>query len=155
MGYRTLFEGSGIHQSNTHLQITHNMYINRYFSLISLLIGESEAHTSLPENGNIRIELQFNKPLPEAITCLQYLEYDSTVLQNFSRKSHDRFLMHKKDTWQILRDATSFLDVFPYDLLPSSRPVLKPCTLIVIPYRGRLTLASHTSYTPLFDCLLL
>jgi hypothetical protein len=39
---------------------------------------QSEAHTSLPENGNITIELQFSQPLPEAITCLLYLE--STVL---------------------------------------------------------------------------
>ena len=28
MGYRTLFEGSSIHHSNTGLQITHDMYIN-------------------------------------------------------------------------------------------------------------------------------
>jgi len=38
------------------------------------------------------------------------------------------------DTFQILctlRDVTSSLDVFPSDLLPSSRPILKPCTLIV------------------------
>jgi hypothetical protein len=38
------------------------------------------------------------------------------------------------DTWQILctlLDVISFLDVFPSDLLPSSRPILKPCTLIV------------------------
>jgi hypothetical protein len=38
------------------------------------------------------------------------------------------------DTWQFLctlSDVTSFLDVFPSDLLPSSRPVLKTCTLIV------------------------
>ena len=37
------------------------------------------------------------------------------------------------DTCQILctlRDVNSFPDVFPYDLLPSSRPVLKPCSLI-------------------------
>jgi hypothetical protein len=90
----------------------------------------SVAHTSLPENGNITIELQFSRPLPEAITCLLYLEYDSTVLINFSR-SHNRFLM---DTWQILctlRDVTSFLNVFPSYLLPSSRSILKPCTLIV------------------------
>ena len=49
----------------------------------------------------------------------------------FLVQSHDRFLM---DTWQILctlRDVTSFLDVFPSDLLPSSRSILKPCSLVV------------------------
>jgi hypothetical protein len=89
MGYGTLFEGSGIHHSNTGLQIAHDMYINVYFMLLFDLTpdhGASEADTSLPENGNIRIEIQFSRPLPEAITCLLYLEYDSTVLINFSRK---------------------------------------------------------------------
>ena len=42
-------------------------------------LGASEGHTSHPENGNIRIELKFNKALPEAITCLLYLEFDNSV----------------------------------------------------------------------------
>jgi len=82
MGYRTLFEGSGIHHSNTVLQITRDMYINGFFMLLFDLTPDhaaSEAHTSLPENGNIRIELQFSRPLPESITC-------STALMNFTRK---------------------------------------------------------------------
>jgi len=89
MGYRTLFEGSVIHHSNTGLMITHDRYINGFFMLLFDLTPDHaapEAHTSLPENGNIRIELQFSRPLPEAITCVLYLEYDSTVLINFSRK---------------------------------------------------------------------
>jgi len=47
--------------------------------------GGSEGHTSHPENGNIRIELKFNKPLPEAITCLLYLEFDKSVFVDFAR----------------------------------------------------------------------
>jgi len=89
MGYRTLFEGSVIHHSSTGLQITHDIYINGFFMLLYDLTPDhaaSEAHTSLPEYGNIRIELQFSRPLPEAITCVLYLEYDSTVMINFSRK---------------------------------------------------------------------
>ena len=49
----------------------------------------------------------------------------------FLAQIHDRFLM---DTFRIvctLRDVTFFLEVFPSDLLPSSRSILKPCTLIV------------------------
>jgi len=34
MGYRTLFEASGKHHTNTRLQITHEMYINGYFMLL-------------------------------------------------------------------------------------------------------------------------
>ena len=73
MLYRTIFEGSGIHHSNTGLQITHDMYINGFFMLPFVLSpdhGASEAHTSLTGNGNIGIELQFCRPLPQAITCL-------------------------------------------------------------------------------------
>ena len=88
MGYRTLFEGSGIHHSNTGLQITHDMYINGFFMLLFHLAPDhaaSEAHTSLSEIGNTRIDLKFSRPLPDAFTCLLYLEYDSTVLINLSR----------------------------------------------------------------------
>ena len=77
MGYRTLFEGSGIHHSNAGHQITHDMFVNGYFMLLFDLTpdqGASEAHTSHPEQGNIRVEMKFAKPLPEAITCLLYLE---------------------------------------------------------------------------------
>jgi len=73
MDYRTLFEASGIHHSNTGLQITHNMYINGYSMLLLDLThdrGATGSHTSHPENGSITIELKFNKLLPEAITCL-------------------------------------------------------------------------------------
>jgi len=59
MGYRTLFEGSGIHHSNSGLQITHDMYINGYFMLLFDLTPDraaSEGHTSHPDNGNIRVE---------------------------------------------------------------------------------------------------
>jgi len=64
------------------------MYINGYFMLILDFTpdrGALESHTSHPENGNIRIELKFNKPLPEAITCLLYLEFHNSVLVDFAR----------------------------------------------------------------------
>ena len=83
IGYKSLFEGSGIHHSNAGLQITHDMYINGFFMLLFDLtpdLGASEGHASHPENGNMRIELKFNKALPESITCLLYLEFDNTIL---------------------------------------------------------------------------
>ena len=51
MGYRTLFEASGIHYSNSGLQITHDMYVNGYFVLLFDLTPDraaSEGHTSHP-----------------------------------------------------------------------------------------------------------
>jgi len=77
MGYRTLFDGSGIHHSNAGLQVTHDMYLAGFFMLIFDLTPDhaaSEGHTSHMDNGNIRIELKLSKPLPNAITCLLYQE---------------------------------------------------------------------------------
>ena len=88
MGYRTLFKASGIHHSNTGLQMTHDMYINGYFMLLFNLTpdrGASKGHTSHPENGSNRIKMKFNKPLSEAITCLLYLEFDNSVLIDCER----------------------------------------------------------------------
>jgi len=65
MGYRTLFDASGIHYSNTGLQITYDMYIKGYCMLLFDLTpdrGRSGGHTSHPVNGCIRIELKINKP---------------------------------------------------------------------------------------------
>jgi hypothetical protein len=48
MGYRTLFEASGIRHSNTGLQITHDMYIAGYFMLLFDLTpdhGAAEGYT--------------------------------------------------------------------------------------------------------------
>ena len=82
MGYRTLFEGSGIHHSNSGLQITPDKYINGFFMLVFDLTPDfaaSEGHTSNPATGNIRLELKFGKDLPDSISVLLYLEYDSSV----------------------------------------------------------------------------
>jgi hypothetical protein len=81
MGYRTLFEALGIRYSNMGLQITH-MYITGYFMLLfdpTPDRGAGVGHTSHPESGNIRNELEFAKPLSEALTCLLYLEHDNCV----------------------------------------------------------------------------
>jgi hypothetical protein len=89
MGYRTLFDGSGIHHSNSRLQITNDTYIIGYFMLLFDFTPDrvaSEGNGPQPENGNMRIELKCNKPLPEAITWLLYLEYDNSVLVDIPRK---------------------------------------------------------------------
>jgi len=68
--------------------MTRDIYINGYFTLLFFLTpdtGASESHTSHPENGSIRIELKFNEPLPEAMTCLLYLEFVNSVLKDFER----------------------------------------------------------------------
>jgi hypothetical protein len=94
MAYNTLFDASGIHHSDTVHQITHDMYINSYFMLLFDLTPDwaaSAHHKSHPDNGVVRIVLRIAKPLPETITCLLYLEYDSTVLVDTSIKEWTRF----------------------------------------------------------------
>jgi len=68
MGYRALFEDLVKHHSNSGHQITPKMYISVYFTLLFDLTPDraaSERHTSQPDNGNIRVELKFSKPLPK------------------------------------------------------------------------------------------
>jgi hypothetical protein len=38
-----------------------------------------EGHVSPASNGHIRLDLEFFEALPEALICLLYLEYDSSV----------------------------------------------------------------------------
>jgi len=94
MGYRRLFEASGIHNSNSGLQITDDIYINGYFMLLFDLTQDrsaSEGHTSHLDSGNIRVELKFSKPLPEPITCIFYFEFDNSFRIDYARKVSTEF----------------------------------------------------------------
>ena len=96
MGYRKVFEVSGIHHSNSGLQITHDMYIGGYFMILFDLTPDraaTEGHTSHPINGNIRLELKLSKILPEPITSIFYFEYDNTVRVDTSRTVTSDFLI--------------------------------------------------------------
>ena len=73
------------------MQVTHRMFIAGYFMLLFDLTPDraaSEGHISSPDQGNVRLELRFEKPLSEAVTCLLYLEYDNCArieqLRSFS-----------------------------------------------------------------------
>jgi hypothetical protein len=82
MAYKTLFENSGIHDSNSGFQVTHDMFINGYFMLLFDLapdLAASEGHDSHAEGGSIRIEITFKEALKETVTCLLCLEYDNSV----------------------------------------------------------------------------
>jgi len=48
-------------------------------------LAASKGHASPPTNGDIRIDLKFSKVLPEAVTCLLYLEYDNSVRIDLAR----------------------------------------------------------------------
>jgi hypothetical protein len=82
LAYNTLFEGLDIRHSNAGLQLTHDMLIAGYCMLmfdVTTNRATSEGHISLPVQCNIRLELRFDKPLPDAVMCLLYLEYDNSL----------------------------------------------------------------------------
>jgi len=148
MSYRTLFEGSGIHHSNAGHQITQDMFVNGYFMLLFDLTpdqGASKAHTSHPEQGNIRVEMKFAKPLPEAITCLLYLEFDNSVLINLARNENG----HLVDTVHI---AQCRLRLRSYATFNNEN--LHRHSQCRSPHKGMFTLASRALPTQIFVCLL-
>ena len=65
------------------------MYQNGYFMFLFDLTPDRAA--SQPDNGNIRVELRFAKPLPNPITCLLYLEFHNTISINKERKVTNEF----------------------------------------------------------------
>lgn len=87
MGLMKLFEVSGIHHSNSGLQITRDMYINDYFMLLfdeTPDRGASEGYISHLNYATITVKLKFSKVLPEPITCIFYLEFDHSILNHKS-----------------------------------------------------------------------
>jgi len=89
---RIFFEGSGIHHSNSGHQMTYMLKV--YFILLFVLTTDrdaSQSHNSHQDNGNIRVELKFGKPSPDAITCLLYLEFDNSVRIGLARNVTTEF----------------------------------------------------------------
>jgi hypothetical protein len=42
-------------------------------------LAASEGHVSLPDQSNIKLELNFDKPPPGSVTSLLYLECDNSI----------------------------------------------------------------------------
>ena len=125
-----------------------NTFIARYFMLLFDLTparAASEGHISLPDQGNIRLELQFDEPLPDALTCLLYLCPDRSTAHCFCRL----LIMETAQILCTLKDVPSFLGVYPSDILPPAPSVTRSATHRK--YRSahgqRNALASHTSRT--------
>jgi len=86
--------------------------------------------------------LKLNKPLPEAITCLLYVELDNSVLLDITRTVTTDFEVI--DTVQILcklRDVNSLIDVFPSDLLPHS--IARTFRTLIINVNAQTERGSH------------
>lgn len=90
--YSTLFEATGIlHTSQSNL-ITKEMFSNGYFMLAfdltpdmsgnsssSSWLGSSTTSSSMMNQGNIRLEARFSSTLSKTITCLAFMEFDTTL----------------------------------------------------------------------------
>lgn len=80
-GYMSLFHGTGQLFHDKGLQITRAEYPDGYclyaFDLTPDL--SSGIHTSLIKQGNLRVGLQFAKPLPSTVNLILFAEFDSVI----------------------------------------------------------------------------
>ena len=101
-----------------------------YFMLLFDLTtdrGASEGHMSHLDNGNISMELKFNKLITETITCIFYLEYHNSVRIGNSRNvsigfknGHDADILHdeRRETFLgslPLRPVTALCNANPHN----------------------------------------
>ena len=136
MAYQTLSRGFGIHHGNTGIQITPAQSMKCSFMLVFDLTPDgcnSDGHTSLPNTGNILIELKFDEALAEAVTILLYQVFDASIqIDRLSNIFTDFWGMHTLEIYRTLSDVPTFAGVFPSDLLPTHPlPGLVKYTLIV------------------------
>ena len=80
--YNSLFESCGIFFSDTGNDIKRKEYPHG-FALIGFDLSEdlsaSENHLSLPRQGSLRIDIQFDKALTEPISIILYAEFDNII----------------------------------------------------------------------------
>ena len=81
MGYMSLFHGTGQLFHDKGLQISRDEYPNGYCMYAFDLSPDlsSGTHTSLIKQGNLRVGLQFAKPLPTMVNLILYAEFDSVI----------------------------------------------------------------------------
>lgn len=81
--YHTLYSGTGIHFLNEGNAISRNTYSNgnclMAFDLTPDLSSNTMSHWNLVRHGCLRIEVRFEKALPETINCIIYGEFDNIV----------------------------------------------------------------------------
>ena len=97
------------------------MFMAWYFMLLFDLTPDSAAsagHNLLPYQGNIRVELQFDKTFSEAVTCLLYLENENCLRLDQMRSFRRHLIMDTAQILCTLKDVPSILGVYPSDILP-------------------------------------
>lgn len=88
--YHSLFSGTGIHFLNEGNGISRSEYPNGYclfaFDLTPDMSAHCGTHWSLVRNGNVRIEVRFEKPLECTVNCIVYAEFDNILEIDSSRQ---------------------------------------------------------------------
>jgi hypothetical protein len=80
--YNSLFEGSGIFYKDAGFDLERQEYGNGYFLVsvdLTSDLSSQEGHWTLLKNGNLRIELRFQKALEETITVVCFGEFDNLI----------------------------------------------------------------------------
>ena len=114
-------------------------------------LGALEGHISYPDNGTIRVELKFSKPLLDHISCIFYLEFDISVRIHKSQTvSSDLKYVDSTKIVRTLSYLKLFLSVFLSYLLP--RSIARSTTTVIV------NVVTHTQIgslqTQFFECLL-
>lgn len=81
-GYQTLFSGLGIHYHDKGHQVTKELFDKGAFLTAFDLTADqcyNSHYDNLLNQGNLRIEGRFETALTDAVTCLVYCEYDSSI----------------------------------------------------------------------------
>ncbi|XP_052127177.1 uncharacterized protein F54H12.2-like [Frankliniella occidentalis] len=80
--YNTLFTGTGIHWKDEGNDITYADYPKGYTLYafdISQDLSANENHWNLQKQGTVRLELRFAAPLPNAVNCIVFSEFNNLV----------------------------------------------------------------------------
>lgn len=80
--YNSLFEASGIFYKDTGIDISREDYGHGYFlTAVDLTpdLSANDSHWSLIKNGNLRIEVRFQRALAETITVICFAEFDNLL----------------------------------------------------------------------------
>ncbi|XP_052123372.1 uncharacterized protein F54H12.2-like [Frankliniella occidentalis] len=80
--YNTLFSGTGIHWKDDGNNISYGDYAKGttlYAFDLTPDLSASQPHWNLQRHGSLRLDLRFAEPLPVAINCVVYAEFQNLI----------------------------------------------------------------------------
>lgn len=93
--YYSLFRQLNLHKSDKANVVTRKFFNNGGFMLGYDLSADREAGNdcgNFVNSGSMRIEVKFKKPLPNSITVLAYLQFDSDLIIDRDRNIHTNYV---------------------------------------------------------------